>query len=235
MEIVVRPHNSDPASANKFVQDRIGCQKLLDDPLHIPADGVLNKVARSPSVHLDRGLDVLHDADDVPARFDPSRDGMDRRPDSPAVLMSEDDHQGDTQMLDGILDTPHGRIISDMTGRSNDEQVAEAPVEDDFRRDAGIRTPEHDGEGVLLFGHGATPLDRSIRMPGFGSDEPAIAVEQLPQRSVRGRFPPFRGGGRSRVPAASTFGPQRQGHQQEGYHADDAGAHEAEIPPVDAH
>jgi len=235
MEVVVRPHNSDPAAASKFVQDRIGCRESLDNPSHILSNGVINKVTGTPSDHLDRRLDVLHEADNVSARFDPFCHGMNRRPDSSAVLMSEDHHQGDTQMLDGILDTPYGRIIGGMTGRSNDEQVTEAPVEDDFRRDARIRAPDHDSEGVLLFGHRATPLDRMIRMQGFGSDDPSISFEQLPQRFVRSQFPPFGGGGRFRFLAASPFGPKGAGHQGEGYRAGDTGADVAEISSINVH
>jgi hypothetical protein len=52
-----------------------------------------------------------------------------------------------------------------MAGRSYDEGIAEAEVEDDLRGKAGVRAAKDDREGVLGVHQFAAPEGVPVRMP----------------------------------------------------------------------
>ena len=63
--------------------------------------------------------------------------------------MAHDDDQSGTESGRRELNAAYLGRCDDVAGDSNDEEVAEALVEDQFRGDAGIRTTEDDCERLL--------------------------------------------------------------------------------------
>ena len=52
--------------------------------------------------------------------------------------MTHDHEQADVQMIHGIFQRCQYRVVDDLPGRADREQVTEPRVEDDFRRNARI-------------------------------------------------------------------------------------------------
>ena len=73
--------------------------------------------------------------------------------------MSEHDDEGDFEHRDGVFEAAHNRVGDDLSSVSDDEQVAEALVEDDLRREARVGTAEERGTGALTSGQLVTTLD----------------------------------------------------------------------------
>ncbi len=73
-----------------------------------------------------------------------------------AVGVSQDDHQGNAQVLHGVLHAAQDGLVGHVSGGADDEEVAHTLVKEDLRRDAGIGAPQDDGEG-LLPGEGLPP------------------------------------------------------------------------------
>jgi hypothetical protein len=70
----------------------------------------------------------------------------------------------------------------DVAGDSNDEEVAEALVEDQFRGDTGIRTTEDDCERLLSRDQrGTTSVTRKHRRRRLVGDEAPVAVAKASQ------------------------------------------------------
>jgi hypothetical protein len=76
-------------------------------------------------------------------------DGVQGGRDGPAAGVAEHDHQARAELRGRELDRPDHRRGHDVAGDADDEEIAEALVEQDLDRCARIRAAQHDGEGTL--------------------------------------------------------------------------------------
>ncbi len=92
-----------------------------------------------------RGLDAARQRGQV-AR---ERLAGERRPDGPATLVAEHQHQLHVQLQHGELDAAQHRVVEHVARHAHDEEIAQTLVEDVLGRHARIRTAENDGKGPL--------------------------------------------------------------------------------------
>src|SRR4029453_1291510 len=76
-------------------------------------------------------------------------DGLHCGVDGTAALMAEHDNQAGAQNLDTVLDASQAFIIEHVACYSNDEQISEAFIENDFGWHTRIGTTEDDRKGML--------------------------------------------------------------------------------------
>src|SRR5216117_3915488 len=76
-------------------------------------------------------------------------DGFHCGVDGTATLMAEHDNQAGAQNLDAVLDASQAFIVENVARYSNDEQISEPLIEDDFGRHTRIGTTEDDRKRVL--------------------------------------------------------------------------------------
>ena len=110
--------------------------------------------------------------------------GGKRRVDGAAALMAEHDEQGRAQMHSRVLQRPHHLGRDHIARDPNDEQLAEAGVEDQFRRHPGIAAPEDGRVRALTLGERGEDLLLNGREPRFASDETLVAGDQTRKRLV---------------------------------------------------
>ena len=106
-----------------------------------------------------------------------------------AALVAQHHDQRDAQTDDGELEGRQHGEVSDLTRGSDDEEVAEALVEDDLDGDPGVRTGQHHGEGALTGGHQLAPVVVLAGVGGILGHEPGVpALKSLesPLRDVAG-------------------------------------------------
>src|SRR5438309_5511530 len=68
-----------------------------------------------------------------------------------ATLMAEHDDQAGAQNINSVLDASQAFIVEHIARYSNDEQIAEPFIEDDFGWHTRIGTTEDDRKRVLTF------------------------------------------------------------------------------------
>src|SRR6059036_646626 len=76
-------------------------------------------------------------------------DGFHCGVDGTATLMAEHDNQTGAQNIDPVLDASQAFIVEHIASYSNDEQISEAFIKDDFRWHTRIGTTEDDRKRVL--------------------------------------------------------------------------------------
>src|SRR5207247_7953600 len=76
-------------------------------------------------------------------------DGFHCGVDGTATLMAEDDNQAGAQNIDPVLDASQAFIVEHIACYSNDEQISEAFIKDDFGWHTRIGTTEDDRKRVL--------------------------------------------------------------------------------------
>ena len=101
-------------------------------------DGTASRAADAGRDEIDHGLDV---GGGVPA--------LDGGPDGAAVLVAQHHHKRAVQVLDGVLDAAQNDRIDHVASDADNEDVPQALVEDQFRRDAGVAAADDDGERLL--------------------------------------------------------------------------------------
>src|SRR5712672_2310617 len=69
--------------------------------------------------------------------------------DGTATLMAEHDNQAGAQNIDPVLDASQAFIVEHIARYSNDEQISEAFIKDDFRWHTRVGTTEDDRKRVL--------------------------------------------------------------------------------------
>ena len=79
------------------------------------------------------------------------------RGDRAALAVTQDHHQRHGQMVHGVFDGADLIRGRDVAGHPDHEDIADALVEDDFRRRPGVGTGEDRGQGVLALGRGQGP------------------------------------------------------------------------------
>ncbi|MDB5762260.1 MAG: hypothetical protein JWQ21_1255 [Herminiimonas sp.] len=72
-----------------------------------------------------------------------------RRLNSPAPRVAQDDHEPCAEPFRGELDAADLRWSDDVSGNADNKQVAQALVKDDFYRHPGVGTSENGGEWLL--------------------------------------------------------------------------------------
>ena len=100
------------------------------------------------------------------------------RVDGAAVLMAEHDEEGRAQMNSRVLQRPHHLGRDHIARDPNDEQLAEAGVEDQFRRYPGIAAPKNGRVRPLTPGEGGEDLLLNGREPRFAAHETLVAGNQ---------------------------------------------------------
>ena len=81
---------------------------------------------------------------------------------------------GTSEHRDGVLEAADDRVGDDLTGVADDEQVAEALVEDDLGGQARVRAAEQRGAGALALGELVASLDVLTRMRGSPATKRAL-------------------------------------------------------------
>src|SRR5882724_1288620 len=76
-------------------------------------------------------------------------DGFHRGVDGTATLMAEHDNQTGAQNIDPVLDASQAFIVEHIARYSNDEQISEAFIKDDFGWHTRIGTTQDDRKRVL--------------------------------------------------------------------------------------
>src|SRR3981081_3390620 len=74
-----------------------------------------------------------------------------------ALSVSQHDHQASTELLGGELDTADQGRSDDVAGDTNDEQITQALIEDDFDGHPRIGTAEYGRERLLTRSQFETP------------------------------------------------------------------------------
>src|SRR5947199_3986801 len=85
----------------------------------------------------------------MPWRFAFRSDGFHCGVDGTATLMAEHDNQAGAQNIDPVLDASQAFIVEHIARDSNDEQISEAFIKDDFGWYTRIGTTEDDRKRVL--------------------------------------------------------------------------------------
>ena len=107
--------------------------------------------------------------------------------DGAATAVSENQDEGHVQFGDRVFDAAlHGyaRAVDDVAGHPHHEDVADADIEEDLRRDAGIGTTDDDGFGELPVRQGPKLLRSASGRPPFSDRKAVVAGKQLTQRLV---------------------------------------------------
>src|SRR5437660_10477632 len=76
-------------------------------------------------------------------------DGFHCSVDGTATLMAEHDNQAGAQNIDPVLDAPQAFIVEHIARYSNNEQISEAFIKDDFGWHTRIGTTEDDCKRML--------------------------------------------------------------------------------------
>src|SRR3954451_366658 len=78
-----------------------------------------------------------------------SSDGLHGGVDGTTILVAEHDNQAGAQNIDPVLNASETFNVEHIARDSNDEQIAEAFIKDEFGWYTRIRTTENDGKRVL--------------------------------------------------------------------------------------
>jgi hypothetical protein len=132
----------------------------------------------------DQTVDILRDV----LAFHDSGNGA-------ALGMSQDHEQIRVEVFDGIFAGSDLVVIGDVTGNTDDEEVAETLIEDELRGDARIGAGEHDGARVLLGGELVEAPQVHMRMLGMPGSETDVAGNEIAEHVGRGRPSLLRFGG----------------------------------------
>ena len=97
---------------------------------------------------VDGGGDVVDEAGDLSVEL--SAGGC--RGDGAALGVTHDDEEGRVEVADAVLDGAGFAVTGDITGDADDEDIADAAVEDAFDGEAGVGAGEDGDEGVLAGG-----------------------------------------------------------------------------------
>ncbi len=173
---------------------------------------------------IDHGLDV---GGGVPA--------LDGGPDGAGVPVAQHHHKRAVQVLDGVLDAAQNDRIDHVASDADNEDVPQALVEDQFRRDAGVAAADDDGERLLPRDQLLAAGGRDVPGRHRRLDEAGVALPQEGQCLIgcdrRGSDGPRRGRGS----AAGATDAAGHGHrQQERYDETEvvwSRAHDAAPPP----
>src|SRR5437773_4646225 len=149
----------------------------------------------------------------MPWRFAFRSDGFHCGVDGTATLMAQHDNKAGAQNLDAVLDASQAFIVENVARYSNDEQISEAFIKNDFGWHTRIGTTEDDRKRVLTlrqfcasFGgllashaegnhasifialgrHELSFINRLVRMLRISSGESAIAFFQPRDCLIRG-------------------------------------------------
>ncbi len=102
--------------------------------------------------------------------------------DGTTTAVAEDNDEGNLQLGDSRFDTAldrHASAAHDIAGDAHNENIAHAHIEEDLWSDAGIRTTDDDGVGILTFRKGTKLLRAAPRTCGLAFDEAGVAVEEV--------------------------------------------------------
>src|SRR6476646_3821110 len=132
----------------------------------------------------DRG--ALDDVADVAAGQHPTLDGVHRRAHRAAAVVAEDHDERDVEHADTELDRAQHAGVDDVAGGADDEQVAQALVEDDLRCDTRVAAAEHQRERLLHGGQAVASRDVLVGVLVAPRDEAGVAALELGPRLRRG-------------------------------------------------
>jgi hypothetical protein len=99
--------------------------------------------------------------------------------------VAEHHQQRDLELVGAVLEAAHHRVVHDLAGGADHEQVAEPTVEDQLGRDAGVHAAEDHGEGVLPGDDGLAARLGLVDRLGLVVREALVALDQALQRLLR--------------------------------------------------
>ena len=165
-------------------EDRLQAFQSCDSISDILNDGVFQRVAGLPFALGDGRLDEFNQAVNGAGERILGVDVLDGSFDRAAVGMSENEDERDVEFGDGVLgaafDGDTG-AVDHVAGDAHDEQITDADVKQDFRRDAGIGAGDDDGFGILGFGKRAEIRGAAARIQGLALHKALIACEKFTQ------------------------------------------------------
>ena len=124
-------------------------------------------------------------------------DRLERGRHGTAAFMPHHDDEAGPEVPHRIRDAPHDVLGDDVAGDPDDEEVAEALVEDELRRDPRVAAGQDRGERMLPRGQMGTPVGRLVgvdrpsgrRISGSRPSGPRGPCRESPRVRVRGVGP----------------------------------------------
>lgn len=177
VEVVDAADDSELAFLEAF-HEVGGLGEALDGELDVALDGegdllfaveVFGEVGQG-------GFNAVEERDDFVGLLGRLGGMVDGGLDGTALAVSEDEDQLDIEVIDPVFDAGGDVGVGDVAGDADDEEVAEALVEEEFRRHAGVGAAEDDGEGVLGGFEGGAPVAGFVGVLQLTGDEAAVAV-----------------------------------------------------------
>lgn len=147
-DVIDGSDNLDGARLDAFLEDGLHAVEDVDASIDVGLGDEGNGIPRFALGGLDGGFEGLEEG------VNPSR-GMaaaDRCGDSATFGVAENDDQVGVKVFDGVFDTADSLVGDDVAGDADDEEIADALIEEEFGGNPGIGTTEDDGERVLTFG-----------------------------------------------------------------------------------
>jgi hypothetical protein len=102
--------------------------------------------------------------------------------DGSTTVVTENQDEGHVQFGDCVFNaTLHGdaRAFDDIAGHPHHEDIADADVEEDLRRDAGVGTTDDYGFGILTVRQGLKLLRAAPGSDRFSDRKAVVPGEQL--------------------------------------------------------
>src|SRR4029077_16804176 len=118
----------------------------------------------------------------------PVIDVLNGSPYGTATAVSQNQDEGHVQFGDRELDAAlhaDARAVNDVAGHPHNENVADADIEKDLRRDAGIGATDHYGFRELPVGQSKEIFRPASGRHPVSARKAVVAVKQLTQRLVR--------------------------------------------------
>ncbi|OKK03557.1 hypothetical protein AMK26_18965 [Streptomyces sp. CB03234] len=183
-QLVPRPHDRQPARLHPGGEIRFGGQQGAY-VAYVRGDRRVDP-CRPGVAPVDDGPDPLGDVVDVGGRFLTRLVRLHRRRHGPARLVPQHHDERYAQLQHPVRDAPENRLVQHLARRADRHQIAQALVEYQLGRDAGVDAAQDQREGMLP-GDGRRPvLHALVRMRLVPGAPALVAVDQLAPRLHRG-------------------------------------------------
>ena len=151
-------------------------------PLCIGSNGISHFVSRQILDLIESRDNCLGHAANMAGDF-AARDG---RGDRAALAVAHHDDEAHMKVLDGVFYASDDVVIEDVAGVTDDEQIAQALIEEQLRGNTRVGAGEDNGERSLALGLFEAALTGLVRMHGGASHITLVSLEQ-PFESMFGR------------------------------------------------
>ena len=99
--------------------------------------------------------------------------------------MTHDDEKRNFKFIRAVLKAAQHRRVNHLTGGSYDKEVAETPVENEFRRHPGVDAAEYRCKGSLPFHKGVSSFGAFVDWFGRTGRVAGVAFDQSLERLFR--------------------------------------------------